>query len=76
MCVHQAGLEGLRLLVREQAATIEAKAATIEGQAATIETLRVEQVHSAIYMHARVCTQSKSAPPNLSDGAQGEAGRG
>jgi len=50
VCVHQAGLEGLRLLVREQAATIEAKAATIEGQAATIEALRVEQVHSAIYM--------------------------
>eukprot|EP00964_Phaeocystis_antarctica_P093415 scaffold60261_cov97-Phaeocystis_antarctica.AAC.2 len=38
-----AALEGLRLLVREQAATIEAKAATIEGQAATIEALRVEQ---------------------------------
>ena len=43
MCVHQAGLEGLRLLVRKQAATIEA-------QAATIEALRVEQAHSAICM--------------------------
>ena len=36
MCVNQAGLEMLRLVVREQAATIEA-------QAATIEALRVEQ---------------------------------
>ena len=37
MCVsNQAGLEMLRLVVREQAATTEA-------QAATIEALRVEQ---------------------------------
>ena len=36
VCVNQAGLEMLRLVVREQAATIEA-------QAATIEALRVEQ---------------------------------
>ena len=43
VCFHQADLEGLRLLVREQAATIEA-------QAATVEALRVEQAHSAICM--------------------------